>query len=512
MRSLNFEEVESLCVEVAEVSLDEVADAQNCKALMAVIQHPEMTGRMAPPASADLIKIVKDLILSLSASGEQRLHFRAALQTLSRLAEMNVTRNCRQPLKLSPLIGVPGISGVMDNQWLGFDQRDVHWDSQSSGATNRIGSQQEQSIHERCQRNVFELLSSPFTMVDVGAGLGIWSMTAAENNGMIHAFEPNPFTYEILRLHLEQNLLASRVIANELGVSSHSGSSRSYIEAEGVGPPENFSVQSISIDDYFMSRDVKTVDLIRIDESRHRLEILHGARNTIQRHHPLVYIPHAADIRDVNQWMAGMDYTALSPCNLQLRPDGEFSPENLNWDGRTFRPSWVEGLQLGGLEWDGFWLLVPNRRAHIFFNLKSKGARQEATVLYHGPFSESDLIKARLSINGQPVFSNFSSGFFSFLIPHRFSGLVRSLTVTVYLGERILLNHTGQAISCISDLPSDLPSSKLVGARMPRLSPHSVAHQSATHLLTVGHVPEKLNIAVLAFGRFRTVCLHALDT
>ena len=169
MRSLNFEEVESLCVEVAEVSLDEVADAQNCKALMAVIQHPEMTGRMAPPASADLIKIVKDLILSLSASGEQRLHFRAALQTLSRLAEMNVTRNCRQPLKLSPLIGVPGISEVMDNHGLGFDQRDVHWDSQSSGATNRIGSQQEQSIHERCQRNVFELLSSPFTMVDVAS-------------------------------------------------------------------------------------------------------------------------------------------------------------------------------------------------------------------------------------------------------------------------------------------------------------------------------------------------------
>ena len=498
--------------EVAEVPFHEV-DVENCKVLMEVIQHAEMTGMAV--ASAGLRKIVKDLILGLSATGEQRLHFRAALQTLSQLVRVTATRHCCRALALSPLIGVPGVARDVDDFGLGFDHDNVHWETyEHPEATYRTGDPHDEAVTERCQRNVFELLSSPFTMVDIGAGLGIWSMTAAENNGTVHAFEPNPFTYEVLLLHLEQNRLAPQVIANQMGVSNHSELSRMYInsahnmstvistdviEAEGVDPSESFPVQFTSIDDYFISQDVKTVDLIRIDESLSRLEILHGARNTLKEYRPLVYIPHAGDISGVNKWMASMDYAAVSPCNIQLRPDGASSPENLSWDGKDFRSLSSEG------KWDGFWLFLPNRRSYSFSRLNRRGARESGMALIHGPFSE-----ARISINGQSILSNFSSRSFSFAIPHRFTGLVKSLTVTVYLSGRVLSNRTERVISCTSDMSPELSSYEQAEGIMPRLSPHSRIHELATHLLTVGHVPEKLNIAILVFGLFRTVrsCLH----
>ncbi|HKV05092.1 MAG TPA: FkbM family methyltransferase [Candidatus Acidoferrales bacterium] len=144
------------------------------------------------------------------------------------------------------------------------------------------------------------LLKKGMTVVDIGANLGYYTLMAARlvgPKGIVHAFEPSPENFALLRRSVEANGYKNVVLVPQ-AVSNHSGTARLRIDRASSGGhslsafrggAESIEVETVSLDDYFADRGEK-VDVIKMDAEGAEMAILGGMRELLARNPELTLL------------------------------------------------------------------------------------------------------------------------------------------------------------------------------------------------------------------------------
>ncbi len=150
---------------------------------------------------------------------------------------------------------------------------------------------------------IVELLKSNFlnfkfeTLIDIGANIGNHSVYLSKYFDTVIAFEPNPFTYEILKINTSQY---SNISIKNFGLSSFKdsvflsedkrnlGGSKIYDDKNKI--PKNLTVREIfleKLDDLDIHASKNSV-LIKLDVEGHENKVLKGSKKFIIKHKPVI--------------------------------------------------------------------------------------------------------------------------------------------------------------------------------------------------------------------------------
>jgi len=157
--------------------------------------------------------------------------------------------------------------------------------------------------YERETMIVFgDIIAGVHTFVDIGANTGFFTLVAAKINPSVsvHAFEPVPAIFQILKRHVELNGLSGNCRLNSLAVSDRVGSVPFHIPYETMASaslnPEGFchlpgqivNARSITLDEYVNKASLKKVDLLKIDVEGFEPQVLAGATEVLRRDRPTI--------------------------------------------------------------------------------------------------------------------------------------------------------------------------------------------------------------------------------
>jgi len=157
-------------------------------------------------------------------------------------------------------------------------------------------------------RKIWSILCTKSCFIfDVGSNTGIFSMLAkAQNpNASVHAFEPQPNIYEVLKKNNKindfdiscENLAVSNIIGNlpfyNYGQDSFSKRNTTAGSLNKKWRPNNQSsieVDVIPLDSYIKNNGIKNVDLLKIDVETLEVEVLEGFKNHLYIFKPIIII------------------------------------------------------------------------------------------------------------------------------------------------------------------------------------------------------------------------------
>jgi len=139
------------------------------------------------------------------------------------------------------------------------------------------------------QKKVLEFSISRNHMVDVGGNVGRWSVDFAKHFSKVSAFEPAPYHIECF----EKNCISYKNIklypyglgsfstkgTLEVAVENHLGSTR-------VIPNDSGNIELKTLDEHSFT----DVDVLKIDVEGLEIEVLKGAKETIDRCKPIIVI------------------------------------------------------------------------------------------------------------------------------------------------------------------------------------------------------------------------------
>ena len=135
------------------------------------------------------------------------------------------------------------------------------------------------------------------TCVNIGANVGYYTLQLANlvgAGGMVHAFEPNPNSCEILRRHIELNGFEERVLLHEKAVSESVGRQKFFFEGtsplSSLGRPNSRidgsclqkDVELETIDHFFSQESVLRPDWFVIDVEGAEISVIRGGIETLQ--------------------------------------------------------------------------------------------------------------------------------------------------------------------------------------------------------------------------------------
>jgi FkbM family methyltransferase len=136
--------------------------------------------------------------------------------------------------------------------------------------------------------------------VDVGANIGATALIMgayAVQGGRVIAVEPGPQSFDLLQRNLALNG-ASTVTALNCAVSSKPGR-MTFCENSAYGHlapgAEGLQVEVQTLDQIVEGQGLTRLDLLKIDTEGFEPQVLEGARATIERHRPVIYL-------ELNSW------------------------------------------------------------------------------------------------------------------------------------------------------------------------------------------------------------------
>lgn len=148
--------------------------------------------------------------------------------------------------------------------------------------------------------------------IDIGANFGLYSVFISKKfpDSQVHSFEPVPETFKILSENIAHNRCGNTSI-NNLGLSfkndvlkftndQYAGNHISFDESRS----DLVSVNVITLDNYARENALEKIDFIKCDVEGAELFVLQGAKDILERDHPLILI----EIYD--GWTQRFDYSA----------------------------------------------------------------------------------------------------------------------------------------------------------------------------------------------------------
>lgn len=152
-------------------------------------------------------------------------------------------------------------------------------------------------LNEIRKQRVFANHVMPGAVVyDIGANVGIYTLIAARRagpSGQVVAFEPLPDNVRYLQRHVHlNNLRHVRVEQSaawrEGGLVRFVGTPdrvRSHVRESG-----DLEVRAVSIDGLLATGDLRPPTCLKIDVEGSEVQVLEGARATVQAHHPVIFL------------------------------------------------------------------------------------------------------------------------------------------------------------------------------------------------------------------------------
>lgn len=166
-------------------------------------------------------------------------------------------------------------------------------------------------------------------VVDVGAYKGYYTLLFSNivgKGGQVHAFEPIPPTFGKLSEFVHKGQLYNNVFLKNLALSDvagrtvmytpgvHEGHSSMEVHAYGswLSNAEivSWDVVTSTLDIYVKERAINRLQFLKIDTEGAELLVLNGARETIERFRPLIYVAM------FNQWFKDFNYSGTEIAQL----------------------------------------------------------------------------------------------------------------------------------------------------------------------------------------------------
>ena len=141
-----------------------------------------------------------------------------------------------------------------------------------------------------------QLIKPGNTVLDVGANFGALTLPMAQlvgGHGLVYAFEPQPQIYDLLYRNIKQNELENVVLYNCAVGSSCGDISIPNLESTGSHNYSGVSIGSGDMTAKLMIIDsllLENVNFIKIDVEGFEREVIKGARETIKRCRPFLYV------------------------------------------------------------------------------------------------------------------------------------------------------------------------------------------------------------------------------
>lgn len=235
-------------------------------------------------------------------------------------------------------------AGQPANSWRGkIIRNNYSYPPNSNRHVERAGIRYELDLHDMVQWYIYygfqtlepliDLAPKGSIVFDVGANIGYATLRLAQkigSEGQVHAFEPVPNTYRHLIRHLAINpSLASVISAYNIGLSAkrqeltfleldigNNGMNRvaSELTDQQEAIRSRISIPSYSLDEWMEEYAIGAVNLIKIDVEGYEYQVLLGAKNTLERFRPALFI----ELDDSNLARYGDDYRRLLRFLLDL--------------------------------------------------------------------------------------------------------------------------------------------------------------------------------------------------
>lgn len=156
-------------------------------------------------------------------------------------------------------------------------------------------------------------------VLDIGANVGWYTLHLAQiiqpKGGVIHAFEPIPYTYEVLQRNLALNPAHQECIHTyNVALGETPGTVQFYIPAfQGsvaasmstlYPEDENITVEGelAVLDDFAVANNIGNVDLFKCDVEGAEMMVLRGGMRLIEREKPILML------EMLRKWSAKFDY------------------------------------------------------------------------------------------------------------------------------------------------------------------------------------------------------------
>ena len=144
------------------------------------------------------------------------------------------------------------------------------------------------------------------TVLDIGANIGNHSIFFAKMFKKVYAFEPNPVTYEVLKINCNFISETKNIEPFNFGLSDIDGTLPFLINHSNIGgsaiakneeTSENIIDVSVKKLDDLTIMNNTTIALIKLDVEGHELKVLEGAKNTLSKNKPaILFEQHPSDI------------------------------------------------------------------------------------------------------------------------------------------------------------------------------------------------------------------------
>ncbi len=176
-----------------------------------------------------------------------------------------------------------------------------------------------------CIKSLQRLFRPDWTLLDVGANIGFYAipMASAVPRGRLHAFEPVASNFLRLKQNVRRNGLDHVVELHQIGLSDQNAVLRISLREDFAGGAETgnasividqddsrfecVDIEVARLDDIFPSLAIDRLDFVKVDIEGHEDKFLIGARGTIERFRPIIFL----EINDEIYERRGLDATAV---------------------------------------------------------------------------------------------------------------------------------------------------------------------------------------------------------
>lgn len=134
------------------------------------------------------------------------------------------------------------------------------------------------------------------TVVDVGAHIGFYTITAARAGARVIAVEPDSSNFGILLHNVSRNGFLSTVTLVPAALSDRNGRKKLYTSIggnallssldhdwlpESQGKINSTIIDCLTLDQLIEDNAIKTIDWLKVDVESHQLHVLEGGRNAL---------------------------------------------------------------------------------------------------------------------------------------------------------------------------------------------------------------------------------------
>ena len=193
------------------------------------------------------------------------------------------------------------------------------------------------------EEHLHALFAPGQVVADVGANIGttaLFEASAVGPNGRVFAFEPHPGNFSKMKHNLSLNA-ASNVSPVNMGLSDVAGPAfmdeprSDNAGAHRVSPTGRVPIQLTTLDRFLDSvGPLERLDVVKIDVEGFETRVLRGAKRTLARFHPVLFIEvHDGHLRDAGSsakelitFVRGLGYEVVdADTGAQTYPDSDFT-------------------------------------------------------------------------------------------------------------------------------------------------------------------------------------------